>query len=244
MKKAVGKSFTLIELLVVIAIIAILASMLLPALKSVRDTAKETQCRNNLKQISLAFGMYLSDWDERYVPTMVHPCWYTYLKDYLNYRYVAYDAYVKRSEPIVCPSSAQSPEVVWNGNPCPHYGNSYGMNVCIIKRSVRALPTHANLYLVMDFGGCEARPDYVNPAHQCYLPGLGSFLEMPAGITNKEYQSDFVNGRHSGGVNVLFIDGSVQHKRPREIYDESTKFKESRNSCWWRNKSWVFDNTY
>lgn len=66
MKPLKKEGFTLIELLVVISIIAILASMLLPALAKAREKAHRIACTSNLKQVGLGMKIWAMDFNERY----------------------------------------------------------------------------------------------------------------------------------------------------------------------------------
>jgi prepilin-type N-terminal cleavage/methylation domain-containing protein/prepilin-type processing-associated H-X9-DG protein len=73
--------FTLIELLVVISIIAILASMLLPALARAKESARRISCMNNLRQLGLSATLYADEFDGRFPPRSGAVRWPTGLRD-------------------------------------------------------------------------------------------------------------------------------------------------------------------
>jgi len=60
-----SRGFTLIELLVVIAIIAVLLAIIMPAMRKIKEVARETACKSNLRNVGLAVAMYLDDFDRK-----------------------------------------------------------------------------------------------------------------------------------------------------------------------------------
>ncbi len=231
------KAFTLIELLVVIAIIAILASILFPVFSRARENARRASCMSNLKQIGLGVMQYVQDYDETYPSSTRYisgssgasVSWY---QDILPY--------VKSYEILRCPSSDSGygpadSSYAWGTSDYAYVkAGNYGANRVVmrimsdgnaayVKMPVVVSP--ATIYLMMDYGEMRISPALVvNPGGASeYLPGIGALgIAQPSTLYNR-FARDFQNGRHFGGVNVLYADGHTKWAASSEVYREAKK---------------------
>ena len=101
-------AFTLIELLVVIAIISLLVSILLPSLTKAKQLAGEVACKSNLKSLSAAQYIYLSEYDGRF---------YTDGSDSVRAMRTLYPALLpymgENHDVLICPSDERDPSLAW-----------------------------------------------------------------------------------------------------------------------------------
>ncbi len=207
------RAFTLIELLVVIAIIAILAAILFPVFARAREAARATSCKSNLKQISLAYNMYIQDADE-VIPLHAFANMGTTLPTGFptgngatqnSLWFHILHPYVKNVGLFNCPSTVPSPIARYNGQYTGNlsYGFNYDGGTASIDAARGGCPgncgvnlRNAALAAVEDVAGTVMVTD---STYYVTGPGPGNAL-----------YSDRVRAAHNEMVNVAYVDGHVK----------------------------------
>lgn len=207
-KQAKGRGFTLVELLVVIAIIAILASLLLPALKTAKDMAKKGACASNLRQVCMAAISYACDFNDtlpthHFATTTPEQAWTSFYSVYpTGGRAFLYPAYIPSWKTLYCPCHPMK---------CPNHSTYKGeanSSYCIGYNTLRG-------QMLFSY---KAGKDYpLRTLRDCVFPralymDLTAQLPMDTGATG--YLDVTYNGHNAGlgnlmGANVAFSDGSV-----------------------------------
>jgi len=208
------RAFTLLELLVVVSIISLLAAMLLPAIKLVRNAAEGTRCVSNLRQIMLAGEAYQQDWDSRVVPTQGYNFvyWWGSLAPYVEEQATVANAASKR---VLrgCPAWRKSPffladPTLVNGT----YTLPTGYAETLFTNPVQppTLPWN-NGNLSISYGAVEVPLATVTrPAERPFFADCPRwFLWAPweTGVAKQAYADNL--RRHAGRANTAFFDGHV-----------------------------------
>ncbi len=211
------RGFTLIELLVVIAIIAILAAILFPVFAKAREKARQTSCLSNLKQIDLAWLMYVQDYDEK-TPLMYINVPSTNSAGGRTWWFTQLQPYIKNTQLYHCPSYSE-------GNFPPagcedRYNTGYGYN----WQWNASNPGWGG-----DFGWLAASRKIATFQRPAELITFGDSICLGVGVYNNgtgmaATWSDWQHGgapnageRHNGGGNYAFADGHVKWQRATSL---------------------------
>ena len=194
--------FTIIELLIVIGIIAILASILLPALRRARETSYTARCSSNFKQITAAIFQYAGDYNDIYPETRFPDgyYWYYHLKSYgITYSPAGEITKYNSSYLTNCPRAFSTPYRYDDIN------LSYGGN-----------------YYLMNYQGARpySRMGQVRKPAQLVMFTETACSTRVSGRSDALYDEWFYYGRrrHNGGCVYLFADGhTIFHKAPRAL---------------------------